>query len=1025
MHNNYIIGLGGTGGDSVAAFRRATKMRAEEFKALKDAGIHFEYLYIDSNTQDINNAMQNLDGEKWGVPGGNVCLDNSECLSIDGTGMNVQAAMNLPNIRPWLGNTTGVTQPGATQIVGAGQRRRYGRMLLARRVNELNQRVAAGADALREGSPVPNEITFHIFATLGGGTGSGSVVDMVTYLRKNFAENALRSVTIYLYLYVGGDNPSVQTADVGLFYENEYASLRDLNALMCNRWKPEMAAAANGELHSTQDPIDAIFLSSEMSDVALPLSQQVDCMANACLDLISLFQNGDGNKVKAFTGEDIVPANPGEITDHSQWGVETQVVPMPGTMPERSYRFATLGVSRMREPVEDIKSQLKCILAEQIVDRWLNGATTNNARATRDTTAEGNSDIYNLNNPIANLPVQRTALTEALDAYRQGIVEAYNEQFDSENVDFDKDSLHRLTEEVNRIIHKIKKDTARDITVNAGGAPVTMQQNCKQQAQEHFSAIENALKLKCSWCRQLEPGETVWGVNDTVTYLGSLISALQNKVSPDIDTDLGNMGKREEQWSKICGLTSMLTDKQDDMYAKHLEEGLGLIERALHQQMLSLVAFMEKQYLVDLLTVHKGQTTAFAGTLDDWKTRQHKAYETHAARAETASPEEVLLLDKKRVAMHVDYLAESPDAEKDYFAYSLQVFENNVPLGGSRYDFVRLNDSDAEPGVPTFWTESARIHGDLVLKRPDLFKTAYHKSIYEALNNCSNGDAQLIELCRKLGVLAGTAAAPEGGTGVLVPSTPPKTAIYIGAPDCADPTMRGTKADVENKLDAQLGGQASPGKYFRFRHADTHEIRIMKCLHWMPVRFFGVVSYVKERYNRTMNNNDATAINARYYPNVDDRDRDKPDLVPMAAGGNQHLCRLNYEIAVRLPIPGCESGGRQACVAQEAPENRIGVIPASELSNETRDPVYMPVLYSGATLDHGDARLLQHLNEALAAWMNRYGKEHGQAAVDAIRQELANLNALAPEEVSEQHKQMVYAVLTQTEAMVKNARRLY
>jgi len=73
MSNHLIIGLGGTGGKIIRAFR---KTLFQEFRSLKPRAVNVGYLYVDSSDE-----MMRIDDPSWKTLGTSVQLDmNSQCL---------------------------------------------------------------------------------------------------------------------------------------------------------------------------------------------------------------------------------------------------------------------------------------------------------------------------------------------------------------------------------------------------------------------------------------------------------------------------------------------------------------------------------------------------------------------------------------------------------------------------------------------------------------------------------------------------------------------------------------------------------------------------------------------------------------------------------------------------------------------------------------------------------------------------------------------------------------------------------
>lgn len=243
MANHLIIGLGGTGGSVLRALR---KRIYEEFRSNDPAGdAHIEYLYVDSSLADLNNE------EDWRTLGASVQLSPAQRLSINGIGSGV-----LSNLDQYPGINSFINRKDETMLkegVGAiisegigGQRRRFGRMLIANNMCGLPQNTFVGqiharVRALKEQEDT-DDVTFHICAGLGGGTGSGSIVDAVTQVRNEFQRTGddNKKFKIQLYLYVpekiiqipGGE-------DSNRFYQpNGYAALMELNAMSVGEYHP-------------------------------------------------------------------------------------------------------------------------------------------------------------------------------------------------------------------------------------------------------------------------------------------------------------------------------------------------------------------------------------------------------------------------------------------------------------------------------------------------------------------------------------------------------------------------------------------------------------------------------------------------------------------------------------------------------------------------------------------------------------------------------------------------------------------
>ena len=188
MSNHLLIGLGGTGGK---VLREMRKRVYEEFgKHEPGNGVFIDYVYVDSSTDDLN------DRRSWKVMANSVHLGEAQKVNINGiqTGM-----LDNINMYPGLGaflNTRDrqMMTEKLGQLIGqgiGGQRRRLGRTLLANnladKTNTLNfENVIKGAVKRLQDASGEQNIVFHICAGLAGGTGSGTIVDVISQIRTWF-----------------------------------------------------------------------------------------------------------------------------------------------------------------------------------------------------------------------------------------------------------------------------------------------------------------------------------------------------------------------------------------------------------------------------------------------------------------------------------------------------------------------------------------------------------------------------------------------------------------------------------------------------------------------------------------------------------------------------------------------------------------------------------------------------------------------------------------------------------------------
>lgn len=233
MDNHLIIGLGGTGGKVVAAYRR---LIFEKYQGnLRPEGLWVDYLYLDSSEKDLYER-----GGIWNVMGTSVALDKGALVSIKAGNLKsyIDNIDNYPYLKPWIGTAddwrTIVNDP-KVQDGAAGQKRRLGRFLFANRADDFAAALDARMRRLKTNSR-GQSTTFHVCCGLAGGTGSGSVIDVISQIRRHYPDHTV--FRIMLYLLLPEEIPNKSWATTSNYQPNGYAALLELNALSFGIFKP-------------------------------------------------------------------------------------------------------------------------------------------------------------------------------------------------------------------------------------------------------------------------------------------------------------------------------------------------------------------------------------------------------------------------------------------------------------------------------------------------------------------------------------------------------------------------------------------------------------------------------------------------------------------------------------------------------------------------------------------------------------------------------------------------------------------
>lgn len=248
--NHILVGLGGTGGKILRAF----KMRMfEEFPTQDERKKQsVSLLYVDSTDE-----MMPKDGKArpdFRVMGQDASFTNNEFLNIKAVDVEhiLDHIGNYPSVKGIVNNVTAVKSAIGSLGQAAGQKRRAGRLLFAANavgyVNSLRDAYAR----CEQISGNSSQTTIHIFAGLCGGTGSGSIIDVITQSRKTFPD-----AKILAYVMIPEMNLPKSDMDQGRYYQNGYAAMNELNALQTGRWCPQ-DVTGKGELKLYNDRIKGV-----------------------------------------------------------------------------------------------------------------------------------------------------------------------------------------------------------------------------------------------------------------------------------------------------------------------------------------------------------------------------------------------------------------------------------------------------------------------------------------------------------------------------------------------------------------------------------------------------------------------------------------------------------------------------------------------------------------------------------------------------------------------------------------------
>ena len=266
--NHILVGLGGTGGKILRAF----KMRMfEEFPTAEERSkLPVALLYVDSTDE-----MMPKDGRPrpdFRVMGQDASFTNNEFLNIKAVDVEhiLNHIDNYPSVKGIISNVSAVKQAIGSLGQAAGQKRRAGRLLFAANAVGYVNTLRDAYGRCEHISGDSNRLYIHIFAGLCGGTGSGSIIDVVVQTRKTYPD-----AKISVYAMIPEMNLPKSDMDQGRYYQNGYAALNELNALQVGRWNPQDVTGI-GEAHVYNDRVkgvaDGLTLYSNVNENGLTIN---------------------------------------------------------------------------------------------------------------------------------------------------------------------------------------------------------------------------------------------------------------------------------------------------------------------------------------------------------------------------------------------------------------------------------------------------------------------------------------------------------------------------------------------------------------------------------------------------------------------------------------------------------------------------------------------------------------------------------------------------------------------------------
>ena len=338
-----VIGLGGTGLDAMLETKGYVNMTCRG-DTPESTPTNVAYLGFETDERDENKTSSKYTG---GVTfskelGEFVKISNPHISSlVDPTRRHLVG----DNIKEWLDFAM---NPGSGTD-GAAGKRQAGRLLLMRRIKKVKEKLESTLRRLLENRPNA-QLKIYILSGIGGGTGSGTFIDMA-YIARYVASTIIDSARISVYGHIF--LPDVNLSRDGLHTDaktyikrNGYAALKELDYwtnIGSHKARFKQDYGENVVVDSNLPPFDFVHLySATTSESMLIKNGYIHCISAAAQGILSFIAN-----------EKIVNENTFAMASFYS-NIATMVDGFEVQFPERNYNYIVIGAGSYNLPIDQI-----------------------------------------------------------------------------------------------------------------------------------------------------------------------------------------------------------------------------------------------------------------------------------------------------------------------------------------------------------------------------------------------------------------------------------------------------------------------------------------------------------------------------------------------------------------------------------------------------------------------------------------------------------------------------------------------
>lgn len=622
--NHLIIGLGGTGGKVLAAYR---KLIFEKFKGnMNPEGLWIDYIYVDSSEKDLNET-----GGIWNALGTSVALEKGSKVSIKAANLKqyIESIDNYPYLKPWIGSAAewkNIINDPKVQDGAAGQKRRLGRFLFANRVDKFNETVNAKVRRLQQ-NPAGLEVTFHICCGLAGGTGSGSLIDAITQIKDTYNDNT--NYKIILYLLLPEEIPNKAWATTDNYQPNGYAALLELNALDYLDFKPYNIGERKNEVKRLANPAPfySAYIITEQNKENVKF--EVDTVLPATIaeflfqKTVAVKDDEAQNVVKddAQKNSMLNRAETGENPDYGSYGYK------------HSFKFLTFGIKRLAIPEQEIKEYFTYNIAKQVALQVLFNNPSNEIGYQEEPLPNDDysevTKAENLNRWNLSLP-HLCLSTPVLENHKSEGWKPINEEFSIKVDEFKQETLHK-----DAIAHDMKLLAISNMTKDffekkfrslgqSGGVEEFFKTKRKVGLEEIARKILS--DIESDFFNKWEKGNMSFfqmstRLNALKLYLEDLIERLE-KMTVDANSTVAacnvNLKNHNTEWTNIGIIGKSVFTTKKDSIANDFSNDV----KKKYQMLTWIIAYA---FAADIINEIKAGLIHLKGSIDDANTVFKKA----------------------------------------------------------------------------------------------------------------------------------------------------------------------------------------------------------------------------------------------------------------------------------------------------------------------------------------------------------------------------------------------------------------